>query len=235
MQLGDLLLAPLERDRLVLEPRREVARDHGDQQKQHEVDDVLRVSDPKSVERRIEEEIRSRRPRDGRDDSGPQSPLGRRDHDRQHVNEGNEIEGNEIVDDDKADGREPHKRKRCTERHRLASRETYPPFGVARETRGTVTFDFDRSQRPKILAFLKNRHLSCLSGAAQFSQTPCVHPAGINHSDLSVGRHRKSRRFLRGEKYKIHKLQKISSSFCIFFKRGKTHIDDSLGISRGAL
>ena len=132
MELGDLLLAPLERDRLVLEPRRKVARDHGDQQKQHEVDDVLRVSDPKSVERRIEEEIRRRRPGDGRDDTGPQSPLGRRHDDRQHVNEGNEIEGDEIVDDDKADGREPYERERRTERHRLAGHEAYPPPGVAR-------------------------------------------------------------------------------------------------------
>ena len=193
MELGDLLLAPLQRDRLVLEPRREIARDHGDQQKQHEVDDVLRVSDPKSVERRIEEEIRRRRPGDGGDDSGPQSPLGRGNHDRQHVDEGYQIERDEIVDDDKADGREPYERERGTEWHRLASCDTYQPLAVACKTRSTVTFVFERSQRPKTLAFLKNRHLSCLSGGAQFSQTPCVHPAGIYHSDLSVGRHRKSR------------------------------------------
>ena len=193
MQLGDLFLAALERHGFVLEPRCEVACHHGDQQKQDQVHNVLRVSDPKAVERRIEEEIRRRRPRDGRDDSEPQSPLGRGNDDRQHVNKGYKIERDEIVNDDKADGREPYERERGTEWHRLASQEAYPPSGVAREARGTVTFIFDRSQRPKTLAFLKKRHLSCLSGGAQLSQTPCVHPAGIYHSDLSVGRRRKSR------------------------------------------
>jgi hypothetical protein len=56
----------------------------------------------------------------------------------------------------------------------VAGPEAYPPPGVAREARYTAAFVFDCRQRPKTLAFLKNRHLLCLSGGARFRPPVCT-------------------------------------------------------------
>ena len=47
MELGDLLFAPLQSHGFILQACRQVAGDHGDQKKEHKVDDVLRIADPK--------------------------------------------------------------------------------------------------------------------------------------------------------------------------------------------
>jgi hypothetical protein len=169
MQLGHLLLAALERHGLVFQPRREIARYYGDQQKQDQVHDVLRIADPESVERRIEEEIRSRGARDRGDNAEAQPPLGRGKNDRQHVDEGDQIERDEIVDDDEADGGEPHQRQRGTERHRLAGQKVRPLADkmLQERRRATLVRGGGRGQRRTILAFLKRGHLCCLSGGAQ--------------------------------------------------------------------
>jgi hypothetical protein len=50
----------------------------------------------------------------------------------------------------------------------MAGNEAYPPGAVTRKARDAATFVFDRKERAQTLAFLKNRHLSCLSEGAQF-------------------------------------------------------------------
>ena len=91
MQLADLLFAAAQIDGLVLEARSKVARDQRDQEKQDQIDYVLRIADPEGVKRRIKEEIRRRGAGYGRNDSGPDTPLCRRHHHRQHVNQRDEV------------------------------------------------------------------------------------------------------------------------------------------------
>ena len=105
VQFADFLFAPAESYRLILKSRCEVAGNYGDQKEQEEMDDVLRVLQPETIQRRIEEKIRGCCARKGSNQAWKDSPLSRRHDHRQHVNERRQIERKEGIDDDEADRR----------------------------------------------------------------------------------------------------------------------------------
>ena len=127
VQFADLSFAAAQTDRFILKARREVAGDQSDQQEQNQIDDILRVADPERVKRRIEEEIRGSRAGNGRYDARYDPPQRGGQNNWQYVNQGNEVEGNEIIEDDEADGRQPYQRKRRYDRNGVRCNGTLPP------------------------------------------------------------------------------------------------------------
>ena len=82
IKIAQVDLALASHFKLPLETSRELAHRDRHENKQRQIEDFLRVSDPKTVERRIEEERRREHAADSGDDCRHNSPAGRRNHDR---------------------------------------------------------------------------------------------------------------------------------------------------------
>ena len=107
------------------------------------------------VERRIKEEIRGRRAGKSGQDSRSDPPLCRRHHDRQHVNERNEIKWDEVVDDDEADRRQPDQRKRRAYRHGVGGGHVQPTGLTAGSPDLIAAFCLKYGQITQAASFLK--------------------------------------------------------------------------------